>query len=84
MKRVIITGPTGTIGVALADVLTRRGCEVYAVCRPGSSNIQNLKEHKNLHVIECDISNLLSLKDKLDGDFDAFYHFASNSLYIKH
>lgn len=76
MKRVIITGSTGTIGVALADVLTRNGCEVYAVCRPNSSNIKNLKNHENLHVVECDISNLLALKSKLSGDFDAFYHFA--------
>lgn len=78
MKKVIITGPTGTIGVALADVLTKSGCEVYAVCRPSSSNIKNLKEHENLHVIECDISNLLTLKDKLSRDFNVFYHFAWN------
>lgn len=76
MKRVIITGSTGTIGVALADVLTQNGCEVYAVCRPNSSNIRNLKSHENLHVVECDISNLLALKGKLNGNFDAFYHFA--------
>lgn len=76
MKRVIITGSTGTIGVALADVLTRNGCEVYAVCRPNSSNIKNLRNHENLHVVECDISNLLALKGKLNGNFDAFYHFA--------
>ena len=76
MKRVIITGSTGTIGVALADVLTRNGCEVYAVCRPNSSNIKNLKNHENLHVVECDISNLLALKGKLNGNFDVFYHFA--------
>lgn len=81
MKRVIITGPTGTIGVALVDVLTKRGCEVYAVCRPDSSNIKNLKPHKNLHVVECDISNLLSLKDKLSSGFDAFYHFAWNGTF---
>lgn len=81
LKRVIITGPTGAIGVALADILTKNGCDVYAICRPNSSNIQNLKKHENLHVIECDISNLLSSKDQLSGDFDAFYHFAWNGTF---
>ena len=81
MKKVIITGPTGTIGVALADVLTKNNCEVYAVCRPGSGNIKNLKKHKNLYIIECDVSNLLSLKNKFDGKFDAFYHFAWNGTF---
>ncbi len=81
MKRVIITGPTGTIGVALADILTQGGCEVYAICRPSSANIKNLKKHPNLHIVECDISNLLSLKDKLTGPFDAFYHFAWNGTF---
>ena len=52
MKRVIITGPTGTIGVALTDILTKSDCEVYAICRPNSSNIKNLKNRENLHVIE--------------------------------
>ena len=81
MKRVIITGPTGTIGVALADVLTKTGCEVYAICRPNSSNIKNLKKHENLHVVECDISKLSSLKSVLNGGFDAFYHFAWNGTF---
>ena len=80
MKRVIITGPTGTIGVALTDILTKSDCEVYAICRPNSSNIKNLKNRENLHVIECDISNLLDLKSKLSGRFDAFYHYARNEV----
>lgn len=76
MKRAIITGSTGTIGVALADILTKNGCEVYAVCRPNSCNIKNLKKHKNLFILECDISDLLSLKEKISKDFDVFYHLA--------
>ena len=77
MKKVIITGPTGAIGSALCDMLTRNGCEVYAICRVGSSNIKNLKLHENLHVVECDISNLPSLKNKLPNDeYDAFFHLA--------
>ena len=36
MKRAILTGPTGGIGTALLKVLSARGVETYAVCRPGS------------------------------------------------
>lgn len=78
IRKVIITGPTGAIGVALADLLTSRGKEVYAICRPKSPNILNLKKHERLHVIECDISKLLTLEKVLDKGFDAFYHFAWN------
>lgn len=81
MKKVIITGPTGTIGVALADILTKEECEVYTVCRPNSSNIKNLKQNKFLHVVECDIANLSTLKNKLPKNFDAFYHFAWNGTF---
>ena len=78
MEKVIITGGTGAIGVALADKLTNSGCKVYVVARPGSSNINNLKKHKNLKIIECDIANLLTLENKLGKEFDAFYHLAWN------
>lgn len=81
MKRVIITGPTGSIGTALTDILTRDGCEVYAICRPGSENICNLPKNPLVHVIECDISDTPSLKDRLTPGFDAFYHFAWNGTF---
>lgn len=76
MKRVIITGPTGAIGSALCNMLTQSGCEVYAICRPISKNISNLKKHEKLNVIECDLTSILDLSDKLDKGFDAFYHLA--------
>lgn len=76
MKRAIITGPTGAIGAALCDMLTQSGCEVYAICRPNSKNISNLKKHENLNVIECDLASILDLSDKLGKGFDTFYHLA--------
>lgn len=76
MKRAIITGPTGAIGAALCDMLTQSGCEVYAICRPNSKNIINLKKHEKLNVVECDLASILDLSNKLDKGFDAFYHLA--------
>ena len=76
MRRAIITGPTGAVGSALCDILLKDGYEVYAICRPNSRNISNLKKHKKLKVVECDISNISYLSDKIDKGFDAFYHLA--------
>lgn len=36
MKRAVITGPTGAIGMALMQALQARGVQVYAVLRPDS------------------------------------------------
>ena len=36
MKRAVITGPTGSIGIALINELEANGIEVVAVVRPGS------------------------------------------------
>ncbi len=77
MKKVIITGPTGAIGSAMCDILANYGCEVFAIIRIGSSNKKNIKEHNNIHIIECDLSDLMSLKALLPyNEFDAFYHLA--------
>lgn len=76
MERVIITGPTGTVGTALAELLTESGMEVVAVCRPGSPNIANLTPHPRLQILELDIRDLKALPGVLEGPFDAFYHLA--------
>lgn len=81
MKRCIITGPTGTIGVALADLLTQEGWEVTAVVRPGSPNVKNLIHHPNLRLVVCDIAELSTLKDRLEGSYDAFWHLAWNGTF---
>lgn len=75
MKKVVITGPTGCIGVALSSLLLAQGFEVYAVCRPNSPNIKLLPVHSSIHVVESDIKDL-SLLECLGGGFDAFFHLA--------
>ena len=43
--------------------------------------MKNLTSHQNLEIIECDIDNLLSLKEILSHDYDTFFHFAWNGTY---
>ena len=43
MKRAVITGPTGSIGLALINELVSNGVEVVAVVRPGSRRADRIK-----------------------------------------
>lgn len=69
----VITGPTGAIGVALCKLLIENGIKVFAVCRPESKRIKNLPH--NVNVVECDLSELSFLKNKIKAPVDAFFHF---------
>lgn len=75
MKKIIITGPTGSIGLALIQKCIENDVQVTAVCRPGSGRISRLPEHKNVQIVECGLKELGQLADKLEADYDVFYHF---------
>lgn len=81
MKKVAITGATGMIAVALIKYLIEKEIEVIAICRPNSKKINNVPKHKLVKIVECDIQDLLSLKDELSDKCDAFFHFAWNGTF---
>ncbi len=70
--KVIITGSTGMIGLALIKLLHNQN-EIYAVVRPNSSNIDLLNEFDDINIIECDLSNIYKIKDWID-EADLFFH----------
>lgn len=75
MKRVVITGATGAIGVALTQELVQHNVEVYAVCRPNSNRIKNLPKHPLVSIVSCDLNQLSTLHTKIENRCDVFYHF---------
>lgn len=81
MKKVIVTGATGMVGASMIEQMVEDGIYVTAIIRPNSKKRKNLIEHDNIKVVECDVDNLLSLKDALDQDYDTFYHFAWDGTY---
>lgn len=81
MRKVAVTGATGMIGASMIEQMVNDGIRVTAIVRPNSKKINNLIKDENIDVIECDIDNLLSLKDKMDKDYDTFYHFAWDGTY---
>lgn len=76
MKRALITGPTGSIGIALINELINNDIEVIAVCRPGSSRMSRIPLHENVSIVECGLDSISKLSDMITDKVDVFYHFA--------
>ena len=73
LKKVLITGPTGAVGVSLIQELIGRGIAVTAVCRPASKRLSSVPKHPLVEIVECGVDDLLSLEERLPKDYDAFY-----------
>lgn len=74
MKRVIVTGPTGAIGIALIQELIAHHVEVVAVCHRDSKRMANIPKSHLVTVVECDLNEINTLPERLHGSVDAFYH----------
>jgi len=74
MKRVVMTGPTGTIGMAFIEKCITEKVEVLALCRNGSENIENIPMSEFVEVLECDLSELSHFNSQ--KQYDVFYHLA--------
>lgn len=74
MKRVVITGSTGAIGVALIEECIRHEVEVVAVVRSDSKRKKNIPMHRLVQVVECDLDELERLPELTGGTADVFYH----------
>lgn len=81
MKRVILTGGTGMLGIALMEFLIQKEIEVLVIVRPGSKRRNAIPDSPWIQVAECDLNELRSLEGKLTGTYDAFFHFAWDGTY---
>ena len=76
IKKALISGPTGVIGIALINELINNNIEVYCVCHKGSSKINFIPKSYMVHIIECNVENLNELLDCVKDKIDVFYHLA--------
>ena len=67
MKKAIITGCTGCIGVALINELVANGVEVTAVIRENSSRKDAIP--CGVNIIECSLDNIRELPRLLPHDY---------------
>lgn len=91
-KIALITGIAGQDGSYLAELLLEKGYEVHGVARPQLvktnlnkfENIENIKDHLNLTLHECDLLNKKALTDLfISLSPDEIYHFAAQSNTVK-
>lgn len=75
MKRIIVTGATGFIGVHLINEWLKEDVEVYAVVRPNSKNINLIPKSDRVHVVECDMADIDNIYNSVNRA-DMFYHLA--------
>ncbi len=74
VNKVIITGCTGAIGIALIKQCINNDIEVYAFCRKNSPRNTNIPKDDKVNIIECNLAELAVLEDASIPEADAFFH----------
>lgn len=81
MNKIVITGPTGAIGIAFIQNCIEQGIEVLAVCHHNSKRINHIPNHPLIRIIECDLSEYGTLDGMDFNNYDVFYHLAWNGTF---
>jgi nucleoside-diphosphate-sugar epimerase len=82
IRKVVITGPTGAIGMALINRCIHNNIQVIAVVNPKSKRKGQLLEHSLVTVVECDIEHYMSddfisqIEQNSLYECDAWFHLA--------
>ena len=85
MKRAIVTGATGAVGMALIQLLIDKGIEIFVITRPDSMRNDRLRRladsystsaDKKINILEWDFSKLSDLENNTGKEWDVFFHFA--------
>lgn len=77
MKKAVVTGANGFIGMSLCRELAEQGVNVIAVIRSEEENIEMLRDIPNLSIVFCDLSQFYNLGEYIaDRDIDVLYHLA--------
>lgn len=84
MKKVIVTGPTGAIGIALIDQCIKNEVKVTAVCHKDSKRIVRLPKSDLVKIVLCDL-NEMELLPEIVGDtgYDTFFHLGWDGTFGK-
>ncbi len=78
--KVLITGISGFVGSHLAELILKRGDEVFGTHLPGESLENVLKIRRSLHLSDCDVTRIDQLSQVVKRtNPDLIYHLAALS-----
>ena len=77
MKKVIITGATSMVGIAIIEAcLEKKIDRIYAIIREKCVNRERIPKDDRIIIIECDIDKYYRLPELINENCDVFYHIA--------
>lgn len=76
MKRAIISGATGAVGMALIEKLMEERSEVLVLCRKNSVRIKQIPDHPLVSKLEADLADFQKLENTTGKRWNVFYHLA--------
>ena len=76
MRRVVITGATGAIGMALIGLCITKKIEVLVLCRKDSRRNARIPEHPLIHMQACSLEQMKDWRPDSGEGYEVFYHFA--------
>ena len=76
VRRIVITGATGAIGMALIGLCIKKGVEVLVLCRKDSARAGRIPVHPLIRIRYCDLSQMKDWQPEEEEPYDIFYHFA--------
>lgn len=76
MKRVIITGATGSVGTALVQECIQQNIEVLVFTRRDSGRNNHIPKHPLVSRLDCSLEELADVENLTGKTYDVFYHFA--------
>ncbi len=78
---IVITGPTGAVGMALIKRCLENNIEILAICHKGSKRIKQIPKNENIRIVEADLQDYNDLKIDAGGRYDTFIHLAWNGTF---
>lgn len=79
MKKLIVTGATGSIGVSVVKMALQRDYDVTCIVHRGTTRLGNIPQSERVHIVECDVCEYPSLS--LEEKYDIFIHLAWEKTY---